>query len=267
MAEFVDVQEEELQPEEQLEMFDDAEDSTTIGQPEPLDVEDEDDDDIPDKYRGKSPKDIIRMHQEAEKLLGRQSSEVGELRRVVDNFIMSQSQPKQPKQEAEDIDIFTDPDRYTEERINSHPKIKEFERMTVQMKRDNALGRLNATHPDWQGIVGSSDFQEWVKASKVRTELFARADRGYDFDSASELIGTWKERLNVVNKTKEVEDREIKRQRKAASTGSGKGGGESKSRKVYRRSDIIDLMQRDPDRYAQLSDEIMKAYQEGRVKN
>jgi hypothetical protein len=40
--------------------------------------------DIPDKYQGKSIKDIVQMHQEAEKLLGRQSSEVGELRRIVD---------------------------------------------------------------------------------------------------------------------------------------------------------------------------------------
>ena len=37
-------------------------------------------DDIPDKYKGKSTAEIVRMHQEAEKLLGRQSSEVGELR-------------------------------------------------------------------------------------------------------------------------------------------------------------------------------------------
>jgi hypothetical protein len=33
---------------------------------------------IPEKYQGKSVTDIVRMHQEAEKLLGRQSSEVGE---------------------------------------------------------------------------------------------------------------------------------------------------------------------------------------------
>jgi hypothetical protein len=35
--------------------------------------------DIPDKYKGKSAEELVQMHQEAEKLLGRQSSEVGEL--------------------------------------------------------------------------------------------------------------------------------------------------------------------------------------------
>ena len=45
---------------------------------------------VPDKYQEKSMKDIIHMHQEAEKLLGRQSSEVGELRKTVDSYIKTQ---------------------------------------------------------------------------------------------------------------------------------------------------------------------------------
>lgn len=267
MATFVDEQDVELQDDEQLDMFEDAEDSITPEPSEPLDVEDDDDEDLPEKYKGKTPKEIIRMHQEAEKLLGRQSSEVGELRKVVDNFILNQTQEaQQPKQVEEDVDIFTDPDAYTQRAIDSHPKIREFEQMTAQMKQQSALAQLSQAHPDWQDILPNEGFQNWVRGSKVRLELYARADKGYDFDSANELLSTWKERQGAVQKTKEVEANEIQRQRKAATTGSGKGGGEAKSRKVYRRSDIINLMQTDPDRYASLADEIMKAYQEGRVK-
>ena len=47
-------------------------------------------DDIPEKYQGKSTAEIVRMHQEAEKLLGKQSGEVGELRSVVDSYIQTQ---------------------------------------------------------------------------------------------------------------------------------------------------------------------------------
>jgi len=52
---------------------------------------------IPDKYQGKSAQELVQMHQEAEKLLGRQSSEVGELRKVVDNYIQTQltTEPQQ----------------------------------------------------------------------------------------------------------------------------------------------------------------------------
>ena len=46
--------------------------------------------DIPEKYQGKSTAEIVRMHQEAEKLLGKQSSEVGDLRKVVDDYIQTQ---------------------------------------------------------------------------------------------------------------------------------------------------------------------------------
>ena len=60
-------------------------------------------DDIPEKYQGKSTAEIVRMHQEAEKLLGRQSSEVGELRSVVDNYIQTQlDTTQQATQEPEE---------------------------------------------------------------------------------------------------------------------------------------------------------------------
>jgi hypothetical protein len=53
---------------------------------------------------------------------------------------------------------------------------------------------------------------------------------------------------------------------RTASTGSAKGSGERSSRKIYRRADIIELMQKDPVRYAALAGEIRQAYTEGRVK-
>jgi hypothetical protein len=51
---------------------------------------------------------------------------------------------------------------------------------------------------------------------------------------------------------------------KAAQVDVG-GSGES-SKRVYRRADLIRLKMTDPTRYEALSDEIMTAYQEGRVK-
>ena len=42
---------------------------------------------LPEKYQNKSLQEVVKMHQEAEKLLVKQSSEVGELRGVVDDYI------------------------------------------------------------------------------------------------------------------------------------------------------------------------------------
>lgn len=65
-------------------------------------------DDLPEKYKGKSLKDIVLMHQEAEKLIGRQGSEVGELRKVVDDFIKTQTSKDSDTKETEvnDYDFF-----------------------------------------------------------------------------------------------------------------------------------------------------------------
>jgi len=39
---------------------------------------------LPEKYRDKSLDDIVKMHQEAEKLIGKQAQEVGEVRKLAD---------------------------------------------------------------------------------------------------------------------------------------------------------------------------------------
>lgn len=224
-------------------------------------------DDIPDKYRGKSVQDIVRMHQEAEKLLGKQSSEVGELRKVVDSYIQTQlSQQQAPQETEEDIDFFTDPDRAVRRAIENHPKIKQAEEYTQQYKKATALSQLQARHPEMQTILQDNRFAEWIKASKIRTQLFVQADQQYDYEAADELFTLWKERQATVQQTAQAEKAGRKAAVKSANTGNVRGNPDSSSKKVYRRADIIKLMKTDPDRYQSLSDEIMKAYAEGRVK-
>ena len=105
------------------------EEETTLEQEQETTEEPE----IPQKYQGKSTAEIVRMHQEAEKLLGKQSSEVGELRKVVDDYIqtqLSEQAPKQSEPEQEEIDFFSDPDRAVARAIDNHPKIKEAEKIS-----------------------------------------------------------------------------------------------------------------------------------------
>ena len=268
MAELIDENVDETLPEgEEFASFDEpVEEQATEAEEQPVEQDtQDDDDDMPEKYKGKSAKDIVRMHQEAEKLLGRQSSEVGELRKMVDNFILSQTQAAKPTEE-DDVDFFEDPKKAVEAAIAKHPKIKAAEQMASTMHQKSVHEMIKAKHPDFGNILNDPNFAQWIQGSKVRMELFARADKTYDFDAADELLSTWKERQRVVNQTKEVEEKEIKRSRKAAATGGGSGSGEGRSRKGYRRADIINLMQNDPARYLELADEITLAYSEGRVK-
>jgi hypothetical protein len=231
-------------------------------------VDDQPTQELPDKYKGKSTADIVRMHQEAEKLLGKQSSEVGELRQVVDDYIQTQLSLKEaPQQNSEDeIDFFSDPDRAVERAISNHPKIKEAEKVSAQYKQNAAMSELQNRHPDMKDILKDGKFVDWIKGSKIRTQLFVQADQQYDYEAADELFNNWKERQQVVGQTVANEKQQRKDTIKAASTGNARGSGEQSAKKIYRRSDIIKLMKTDPERYLSLSDEIMQAYQEGRVR-
>ena len=225
--------------------------------------------DIPEKYQGKSTAEIVRMHQEAEKLLGKQSSEVGDLRKVVDDYIQTQltDTETQATNADEEVDFFSDPDKAVERAINNHPKIKEAENISNQYRQSTAMATLQTKHPEMQGILQDAKFADWIKASKIRTRLLALADQQYDVDAADELFSLWKERQQVVTQTAANEKQQRKQSVKSASTGNARGSGEQRAKKVYRRADIIKLMRTDPDRYQALSNEIMQAYKEGRVRN
>ena len=245
-------------------------DEPTKEKPEPKSKPQEDD--LPEKYQGKSVQEIVQMHQEAEKMLGRQSSEVGELRKVVDDFIHTQLEEKQqtpvqqPVDDDDDIDFFTDPKSAVSKAIENHPKIREAQEYTAQYKKQTALAQLQSEHPDMQEILGDAKFAEWIKASKYRTQMFVAADQEYDYDAANELFSLWKERNQMVKQTAKVERTARKQSLKAATTGTARGTAERSRKKTYRRADIIKLMRTDPERYQSMSDEIFKAYAEGRVK-
>jgi hypothetical protein len=125
--------------------------------------------------------------------------------------------------------------------------------------------KLAAEHPDFGQIAQDTDFVNWVKSSPIRLGLYAKADGEFDYDSANELLSTYKQLRGIKAKqTTDAGETQRKSSLKAASVDVG-GSGES-GKRVYRRADLIRLKMTDPDRYEQLSGEIMQAYQDGRVR-
>ena len=210
---------------------------------------------IPEKYQGKSNSEIIQMHQEAEKLLGRQSSEVGELRKVVDTYIQGQTQLDQGSTQE-----------VTEEIENSYNLSFGIRKVSREYKQATAKAQLQKLHPDMGNIVQDAKFQQWVSASKIRQQLFNQADKLYDYETADELLNLWKDRQTAVQQTATNEKQDRKQTVQNASVGTNKGSSAPVSKKVYRRADIIKLMKEDPQRYLALSDEITRAYAERRVR-
>lgn len=258
--------EEELETTDQL----DTQDTTET----PQEVEEQPQEpELPEKYRGKSVEDLVQMHQELEKFSGKQSTEVGELRKVVDDYIHTQLSTQQAPQqqqhnddEEDDVDFFVDPKSAVSRAIDNHPRIKEAQEYTQQAKKQAALAQLQQQHPDMEAVLKDPKFAEWIKGSKIRTQLFVQADQMYDYDAANELFTLWKDRNQVVQQTVQAEKAARKSAIKTANTGNARGTAEGSRKKVYRRADIIKLMRTDPERYQSLSDELLKAYAEGRVK-
>jgi len=270
----LDSQELNLQEDEELvNLFQDEQEPQQEEQQEAAQVEttatQEPESTVPDKYQGKSIEEIVQMHQEAEKLVGRQSSEVGELRKIVDDFIKTKAdeakQEISPNNSMDDeVDFFENPKEAVAKAVAGSTEMKQMQELLAAQKQQEVLGKISAKHPDYMEVIQDPAFGEWVKSSAVRVELLQRADT-YDFNAADELLTVWSERKDVVNKAKEVNEQDRKQQRKAATTG-GKGSGEPISRKIYKRSDIVQLMISDPERYKANVDEFDRAYREGRVK-
>lgn len=227
-------------------------------------------DDLPDKYRGKTAAELAEMHSNLERLMGKQSQEVGELRKAFDEMVQKSaavSQPATPETEIDDADFYTDPKGTFEKLLANHPTLKNAEAVAREMKKREALAALQAAHPDMKQITQDNAFQEWVAKSKIRTELFRDADVNFNYEAANELFDLWKDRQAVVKQTAKVEKVAQKNEVRKAATGSARSNPDSQSsRKIYRRRDIIDLMNKDPKRYEALQPEIMKAYSEGRVR-
>lgn len=222
---------------------------------------------LPEKYRSKSLEEVIRMHQEAEKLIGKQAQEVGEVRKLADELLkQSISSKQQPKDEVEpEIDFFENPQKAVQKTVEKHPDVLAARQAAAEFRRMQTQQKLAQEHPDYAQLVQDPEFASWVKASPVRVSLYAKADGEFDFDSANELLSTYKQIRGV--KTKATEDAgEATRKQNLKTAQVDVGGSGESSKRVYRRADLIRLKMTDPGRYESLSDEIMKAYAEGRVR-
>ena len=227
----------------------------------------------PEKYAGKSLEDVIEMHLNAEKVLGKQGQTVGEQKQLIQQLLDSQTQAvptTTPEEEAVSFEdtFYDDPAKAVNSAIENHPEIVKAREGNVKSAQQANLAQLETVHPDFMDVIGNENFQQWVGQSGIRTELFRRADADYDFDAANELLDTWKQ-ISMIGKTREVKEQQKKSRQKAmrqTSSETRSSGDSVGGKKMYRRSDLIALQRTDPSRYEALGDEIIAAYAEGRVK-
>ncbi len=224
------------------------------------------DDDLPAQFRGKSPKEIAKYADAIEKRLSKQGNELGEVRRLADELLKSQLMASKSveSEKPKEVDFFENPQEAVRQQVENHPAVQQAQIMAMQARRVQAQQAFVSQHPDAQEIVQNPEFQQWVQGSRVRMQLFQAAD-AYDVDAANELFSTFKElRSARQQRSADVDTKARDQSIRAASVETG-GSGES-SKKVYRRSDLIRLKMRDPAKYDSMSEEILSAYRDGRVR-
>ena len=228
--------------------------------------------DVPDKFKGKSVEDVIESYINLEKESGRKANELGDLRKLTDQILQQQvTQPVAPVAPAENInvvgfdDFVEDPAAAVNRVVADNPRLQALEASLQNQNRDAAHARMIQNHPDADEVVASSGFQSWVQADPSRVSNLNRAHTELDIGTATDMLSLYKQTQKVATEEAVTErDSIAKSQLKDAVVETGVVSNTTK--KVYRRADLINLKIHDPERYTAMSDDITKAYAEGRIK-
>lgn len=227
---------------------------------------------LPEKFKGKSQKEIVESYLNLEKEFGRKNNEIGELRSQVDKILALELSGKKEKPiESKKVDLDTlveNPDQVLNEMISSHPAIKQVNDRLAMSEIEKRKAQFEGKHSDWKDVMGTDGFRNWITSSPVRLKMFQKADAEFDYDVGSELLDLYKEvTKKAESQTNEEAEKEKQKRAKAlkdATTESKSSGAPSK--KIYRRADLIKLRMKDPAKFDSMQDELMLAYKEGRVR-
>lgn len=227
---------------------------------------------VPDKYKGKTVEDVIKMHQELEKLYGRQAEEIGFARKMAENASqrIQQTQTTQQKTENEnsEVDFFVDPEKAVNSAVEraTKPLKEEIQKSRTERQREV----LVAKHPDHETIIADPEFATWITSSNVRKRLFVEAAQNADIEAADELLTNYKLFKGIQAKKEEQQVENVQQQQskalKAAKTVTGANSGDTAGKKIYSRKALEHLALTNPRKYESMETEIYAAYAEGRVR-
>lgn len=240
--------------------------------------------DVPEKFRGKSQKELVEMYQNLESTYGRTANDLGVQRQLTDRLLDLkrstdlQANTPAPAKKVVPVtanDILDRPqetlDRVIEERV-ARVTTDVNERLA---RAEAALAQQTfaARHPDFQSTVQDQAFIAWVQASRVRLRAAAAANAG-NWQIADELLSEFKDSQGTSRKTdsKPAAEADLDGARKASLTTTGSAGGtDGKSnggKEIFKRAELMKLRITDPEAYRDedFQQRVLLAYAEGRVK-
>jgi len=225
---------------------------------------------VPEKFRGKSFEDVVEAYTNLEKEHGRKANEVGELRKLTDEILKKQLEEAQTPKETvqEDLgfdDLVDNPAEAIDKALNKNPRLKAMEETLNRERAEKAAQVVKAAHEDAEELVRSTEFNSWLRESPVRANILLQARDSFDAAAMNDLLTLYKTtRQSAVEDAKTARDTKAKADLKRAAV--EKGSPRSAKKKVYKRSELIQLRINNPNKYDAMAEEIRQAYAEGRVR-
>jgi hypothetical protein len=236
--------------------------------------------DVPEKYRGKSMQDIIAMHQNAESELGRKNNEVGVIRRLADELIGVRATERQtnqpaPRKPITSDDILTDPEGKILEVVReaTESAVRERDQRVDRLEADLQIQAFERKYPGFQTTMHTTEFGSWLQSgSEYRKRLAVNASQG-DYSAADELFGLYKDHSATAPAAaadrQEQDGTAAARQAATVRSGGSNANGvvpSSNDKKIWSRTDLLDMRINRPDEFDSRQPEILAAYAEKRVR-
>lgn len=138
-------------------------------------------------------------YKELEKLNSRQAQDLGNYRKLVDDYIANPTpaQDATVEEEPQPIsvdDLYDDPNAAIQKAVESHPAIKEAREIKAKLEAEAQAKEFTAfqeRHSDFQDIVQDPSFKNWVFENQTRLALAQTADQG-DLTAADALFSLYK---------------------------------------------------------------------------
>lgn len=233
---------------------------------------------LPEKYKGKTPVEIARMHMELESAYSRQGNELGDYRRLATTLaetgLQTSKEPPKQRTPVTTEELLENPDKTLESAIEAHPAVKQARETAENLERQLAQQRFEQAHPSFRDDIADPSFSEWVRKSAALVRLAKNADN-FDMDSADQLWSLWEEKKSLTDQSKEKLETKTKREKQErAGILEGNSGADASTETVYSRSDIRELRRKahlgDRASVAKVNDPkwkaaILQAYKDKRV--
>ena len=161
----------------------------------------EQEDNVPERFKGKSREEIAAAWAEADRTLARQGNELGELRKTVTELAEKVKAPvvAAPAPTPVTMDeLYDEPDAAMRRvvREESTARIDALERQVQEANTRAAIAVARSgfeqKHPTYKDTMADPEFIAWIQKSPTRVNLAVLADQG-NYDVADELFSTYGE--------------------------------------------------------------------------